>query len=237
MVWLCGLHSNDVCAVADAIPNRLFFQVILVRFFANMNQLFQCPLMGDFLSYIWDAELYLGLVWLFSYLWINNHIWYPKVESIFCNLEDSLDLLQSPRLATSEQIFGTPWYDGLFIDQVNKSKSKIRSRWKRANSANSFSSSESYDEQKERRDEKGGVVFLSITFKREGSILSTNSLFRFTWMRSRSLRRTWRATIFLSRRKTPPLRREAPSRIRTERQGSTRVRQCGTKRRMKCLKC
>ena len=28
MVWLCGLHSNDVCAVADAIPNRLFFQVI-----------------------------------------------------------------------------------------------------------------------------------------------------------------------------------------------------------------
>ena len=24
---------------------------------------------------------------------------------------------QSPRLATSEQIFGTPWYDGLFIDQ------------------------------------------------------------------------------------------------------------------------
>ena len=113
--------------------------------------------MGDFLSYIWDAELYLGLVWLFSYLWINNHIWYPKVESINKNLEDSLDLLQSPRLATSEQIFGTPWYDGLFIDQVDKSK--IRSRWKRANSANSFSSPESYDEQKERRDEKGGVVF------------------------------------------------------------------------------
>ena len=115
--------------------------------------------MGDFLSYIWDAELYLGLVWLFSYLWINNHIWYPKVEAINKNLEDSLDLLQSPRLATSEQIFGTPWYDGLFIDQVDKSKSKIRSRWKRANSVNSFSSSESYDEQKERRDEKGGVGF------------------------------------------------------------------------------
>ena len=27
--------------------------------------------------------------------------------------------MQSPRLATSEQIFGTPWYDGLFIDQVD----------------------------------------------------------------------------------------------------------------------
>ena len=27
MVWLCGLHSNNVCAIADAIPNRLFFQV------------------------------------------------------------------------------------------------------------------------------------------------------------------------------------------------------------------
>ena len=29
MVWLCGLHSEDVCAIADAIPNRLFYQVIL----------------------------------------------------------------------------------------------------------------------------------------------------------------------------------------------------------------
>ena len=81
----------------------------------------------------------------------------PRWNQLIKNLEDTLDLLQSPRLATSEQIFGTPWYDGLFIDQV--SKSKIRSRWKRANSANSFSSPESYDEQKERRDEKGGVGF------------------------------------------------------------------------------
>ena len=27
MVWLCGLHTEDVCVIADAIPNRLFYQV------------------------------------------------------------------------------------------------------------------------------------------------------------------------------------------------------------------
>ena len=36
--------------------------------------------MGDFFTYVVDAELYLGLIWLLSYLWINQHIWYPKVN-------------------------------------------------------------------------------------------------------------------------------------------------------------
>ena len=77
--------------------------------------------MGDFFTYVVDAELYLGLIWLVSYLWINQHIWYPKVfvkSTVATKCPTSQ--LQSPRLATSEQIFGTPWYDGLFIDQVNK---------------------------------------------------------------------------------------------------------------------
>ena len=84
MVWLCGLHSEDVCAIADAIPNRLFYQVSNTQTFKKVaipNLLFsQCPLMGDFFTYAVDAELYLGLVWLISYLWINQHIWYPKVN-------------------------------------------------------------------------------------------------------------------------------------------------------------
>ena len=38
---------------------------------------------------------------IFSFSRINIHIWFPE----------------SPRLAESEQIFCTPWYEGLFIDQ------------------------------------------------------------------------------------------------------------------------
>ena len=36
--------------------------------------------MGDFFTYALDADIYLGLLWLISYLWINQHIWYPKVD-------------------------------------------------------------------------------------------------------------------------------------------------------------
>ena len=123
MVWLCGLHSEDVCTIADAIPNRLFYQVShssQVTQSLKRVLLFQCPLMGDFFTYVVDAELYLGLIWLVSYLWINQHIWYPKVfvKSTLAT-KCPTSQLQSPRLATSEQIFGTPWYDGLFIDQVD----------------------------------------------------------------------------------------------------------------------
>ena len=47
----------------------------------------QCPLMGDFFTYVVDAELYLSLIWLISYLWINQHIWYPKVS--ICPINNS----------------------------------------------------------------------------------------------------------------------------------------------------
>ena len=99
MVWLCGLHSEDVCAIADAIPNRLFYQVS--HSVKNSNRLFsQCPLMGDFFTYVVDAELYLGLIWLISYLWINQHIWYPKV-----NLYQINHLLQQHTLSNNVSIF------------------------------------------------------------------------------------------------------------------------------------
>ena len=63
--------------------------------------------MGDFLTYGWQSDAWLGIIWIASYLWINVHVWYPK----------------SPRLAATEAIFGTPSYDGLFIDQVSTTTS------------------------------------------------------------------------------------------------------------------
>ena len=46
-------------------------------------------------------ETWVFAAWFLSYLWITRHIWFPK----------------SPRLASTEQIFGTPFFDALFIDQ------------------------------------------------------------------------------------------------------------------------
>ena len=47
----------------------------------------------------WDSLVY--ITWFISYLWITRHIWFPK----------------SPRLGSTEQIFGTPYFDAIFIDQ------------------------------------------------------------------------------------------------------------------------
>ena len=62
---------------------------------------FQCPATGSLLSYSWHSSTWVFLIWLVSYLWVTAHIWFPK----------------SPKLASTEQIFSTPAYDGLFIDQ------------------------------------------------------------------------------------------------------------------------
>ena len=56
--------------------------------------------MGDFFTYVVDAELYLGLIWLISYLWINQHIWYPKVN--LCQINH---LLQQHTLSNNVSIF------------------------------------------------------------------------------------------------------------------------------------
>ena len=45
--------------------------------------------------------MWLWIVWFMSQLWITSHIWYPK----------------SPRLATTEEIFGSPGFSSAFIDQ------------------------------------------------------------------------------------------------------------------------
>jgi chitin synthase len=61
----------------------------------------QCPAVGDYFTYLWDDQLWLWFLWFLSQLWITMHIWFPK----------------SQRLASTEQIFGTPMYNSLFIDQ------------------------------------------------------------------------------------------------------------------------
>ncbi len=62
---------------------------------------FECPSVGDFWQYLWNEQVWLWAAWFLSQLWITAHIWFPK----------------SPRLASTEQIFGTPMYCSLAIDQ------------------------------------------------------------------------------------------------------------------------
>ena len=70
--------------------------------FMPHNLQFECPDLGDFASYAWDQQVWVVLIWFVSFLWITCHIWFPR----------------STRLASSEQIFSVPWYEGLFIDQM-----------------------------------------------------------------------------------------------------------------------
>ena len=65
------------------------------------------------MAYTWQNNVWIALMWFASYIWINIHIWYPK----------------SPRLGTSEQVFGTPWYEGLFVDlslMMNKRRDGVQ---------------------------------------------------------------------------------------------------------------
>lgn len=83
----CGMRGSDTCAFYNwSIPNYIFFE---------------CPAVGDYLEYLWTAQLWLWIIWFSSQLWITMHIWFPK----------------SPRLASTEQIFCTPMYSSIFIDQ------------------------------------------------------------------------------------------------------------------------
>ena len=57
--------------------------------------------MGDYFDYLWQEQVWLWAIWFISQIWITAHIWFPK----------------SPRLASTEDIFGIPMYCSLFIDQ------------------------------------------------------------------------------------------------------------------------
>ena len=62
---------------------------------------FECPSIGDYFEYLWQEQVWLWTFWYLSQIWITFHIWFPK----------------SPRLASTEQLFGTPMYCSLMIDQ------------------------------------------------------------------------------------------------------------------------
>lgn len=82
----CGFRAADECAFHGVVPDYLFFE---------------CPAIGDYLSYLWNEHMWLWALWFLSQLWITLHIWNPR----------------STRLASTEEIFGSPMYCSLFIDQ------------------------------------------------------------------------------------------------------------------------
>ena len=63
--------------------------------------IFQCPNLPDLMGSDVDGLYgWMWILWLLSFMWIGGHIWRPK----------------SRRLASTEQMFGTPYYSGLLID-------------------------------------------------------------------------------------------------------------------------
>ena len=87
LLMACGLRGGDECAFHAWGVPDYLF--------------FECPSVGDYLEYLWQEQMWLWIVWFMSQLWITSHIWYPK----------------SPRLATTEEIFGSPGYSSAFVDQ------------------------------------------------------------------------------------------------------------------------
>ena len=74
---------------------------VFISFLPN-NLFFECPKLAGFIFNAWEEDTWVFIIWFLSFLWTTFHIWYPR----------------SNRLASTEQIFGTPWYEGLLIDQT-----------------------------------------------------------------------------------------------------------------------
>jgi chitin synthase len=95
VLGLCEVRSGDPCKFSnDRLPNHLFFQ-------CPMD--YTDPEGYDSLPLYVFSDLH-GWVWILLFLaqcWIAGHIWVPK----------------SRKLAKTEQMFGTPWYNGLLTDQ------------------------------------------------------------------------------------------------------------------------
>ena len=95
IMGLCEVRSKDPCVFGNQnFPNHLFFQ---------------CPMDYadaegyDYIPRYVFSDLY-GWVWILVFLsqcWIVAHIWKPK----------------SRKIAKTEQLFGTPYYNGLLTDQ------------------------------------------------------------------------------------------------------------------------
>ena len=86
---LCGARAADKCVFEND------------NFYIPNRLFYECPAIGSLVDLSWDSYNWLFLVWFLSYLWVCRHIWFPR----------------SPRLGSTEQIFGTPYFDGIFLDQ------------------------------------------------------------------------------------------------------------------------
>lgn len=62
---------------------------------------FQCPAKDDLMTWFGSLGSFMAILWFLSSVWISRHIWSPK----------------SQKLASTEQMFGTPYYSGLLLDQ------------------------------------------------------------------------------------------------------------------------
>ena len=111
--WLLFLKVQHI----REISQKLF----LISFFLSITgyMFFECPSVGDYFEYLWNEQVWLWALWFISQIWITAHIWSPL----------------SPKLASTEQIFGTPWYCSLFLDQSlilnrrNDGEEELRVSW------------------------------------------------------------------------------------------------------------
>ena len=62
---------------------------------------FQCPSNEEFGELFSKYGALYGFLWFLSSIWISQHIWFSKCH----------------RLAPIEEIFGTPYYCGLLVEQ------------------------------------------------------------------------------------------------------------------------
>ena len=98
VITMCGARAYDKC----------IFETM--SFYIPNRLFFECPASSSLADLGWDTWMFVA--WFLSYIWITRHIWSPK----------------SPKLASTEQIFGTPYFDAIFIDQslmLNRRKDGI----------------------------------------------------------------------------------------------------------------
>ena len=100
VMGMCEVRSGDPCRFSnDHLPNHLFFQCP-IDYTERTNYTYEGY---DSLPIYAFSDLH-GWVWILPFLaqcWIAGHIWVPK----------------SRKLAKTEQMFGTPYYNGLLTDQ------------------------------------------------------------------------------------------------------------------------
>jgi chitin synthase len=91
-VTVVGLSAMCAEAARDPCAYRASFPDSLF---------FRCPTASENLGWIGSEQGWAWLLWLLSQLWIAYHVWVPR----------------SARLAATSQMFSTPFYSSLVLDQ------------------------------------------------------------------------------------------------------------------------